>query len=78
MSIERLAFFSTPNTEFHSSTKTKQHTYTINNRKTTPMRNRTRIIAVSPGVDDNDVGAAQNSKHLTGIPACCSLRFTKQ
>jgi hypothetical protein len=29
-------------------------------------------------VNDDDVGTAQNNKHLTGIPACCSLRSTKQ
>ena len=37
------------------------------------MWNQTRIVVVSPGVNDDDVGAAQNSKHPAGIPACCSL-----
>jgi hypothetical protein len=56
MSVERLAFSSTQNTGFLSSTK--KHTYTINRRKTTPMWNRTRIIVVSPGVNDVGVRAA--------------------
>ena len=30
--------------------------------RTTPMQNRTRIVAVSPGVDDDDVGAAQEQQ----------------
>jgi hypothetical protein len=37
------------------------------------MWNQTRIVVVSPGVNNDDVGAAQNSKHPAGIPACCSL-----
>jgi hypothetical protein len=43
-----------------------------------PMRNRTRIDVVSPGVNNGDDRAAQNSKHPAGIQACCSLRSTKQ
>jgi hypothetical protein len=45
-----------------SSTKIKQHTYTINRMKITPMRNQTRIIVVSPGVNDDDDGAAQKQQ----------------
>jgi hypothetical protein len=30
--------------------------------KITPMRNRTRIVAVSPGVNDDDIGAAQKQQ----------------
>jgi hypothetical protein len=38
------------------------------------MRNRTRSVAVSPGVNDVDVwGCAKNSKHPAGITACCPL-----
>jgi hypothetical protein len=40
------------------------------------MRNRIRIVVVSPGVNDDDVGAAQNSKHPAGILVCCSLLNT--
>jgi hypothetical protein len=42
------------------------------------MRNRTRTDVVSPGVHNGDDRATQNSKHPAGIPACCSLRSTKQ
>jgi hypothetical protein len=47
-------------------TKIKQHTYTINHMKITPMRNRTRIVAVSPGVNDDDDGAAQKQQTTGG------------
>jgi hypothetical protein len=61
MSVERLAFSSTQNTGFLSSTQQKQNNTHIKliKGKTMPMRNRTRIIVVSPGVNDVDVGAAQ-------------------
>jgi hypothetical protein len=56
------------NTGFLSSTKTKQHTCTINHRKTTSMRNRTTIVVVSPGVNDVDVGAAAHFvEHLQRV-----------
>jgi hypothetical protein len=55
MSVGRLSFSSTQNTGFLSSTKIKQHTYTINHMKTTLMRNRTSIVAVSPGANDDNV-----------------------
>jgi hypothetical protein len=53
------------NTGFLSSKK--KHTYTINRRKTMPMWNRTRIIVVSPGVNDVDVRAAQNIKQPVSL-----------
>jgi hypothetical protein len=54
------------NMGFLSSKKTKQHTYTINHRKTMPMRNRTRIVTVSPEMNDVYVGAAQKQQAPTG------------
>jgi hypothetical protein len=42
--------------------KTKQHTYIINHMKITSMRNQTRIVVVSPGVNDDDDGAAQKQQ----------------
>jgi hypothetical protein len=51
----------------------QNNTYTINHRRIMPMWNQTRIVVVSPGVNDDDVGAAQNSKHPAGILTCCSL-----
>jgi hypothetical protein len=70
-SIERLAFFSTQNTGFLSSTKSKQHTYTINHQNTMPMRNRTRIVAVSPGANDVTDGAAQKQQIPGERRSCC-------
>jgi hypothetical protein len=50
--------------------KTKQHINTINHQRIMPIRNRTKIITVSPGMnDDDDVGAAQHGKHPAGIKA---------
>jgi hypothetical protein len=43
-------------------TKIKQHTYTINRMKITSMQNQTRIVVVSPGVNDDDDGAAQKQQ----------------
>jgi hypothetical protein len=68
--VERLAFFSTQNTGFLSSTKTKQHTYTINHRNIMPMRNRTRIIAVSPGVNDADVRGCTKTANTRWASQC--------
>jgi hypothetical protein len=42
--------------------KTKQHTYIINHMKITSTRNQTRIVVVSPGVNDDDDGAAQKQQ----------------
>jgi hypothetical protein len=64
-SIERLAFSSTHNTGFLSSTKqnkTKQHIYTINHRRIMPMWNQTRSVVVSPGVNNVADGAAQKQQ----------------
>jgi hypothetical protein len=54
--------------------KTKQHTFMINHRKITSMRNRERSVAVSPGRTTTAAGLRKNSKPPTGITACCSLR----
>ena len=43
-------------------TKIKQHTYTINRMKITSMWNQTRIVVVSPGVNDDNDGAAQKQQ----------------
>jgi hypothetical protein len=43
-------------------TKIKQHTYTINHMKITPMWNQTRSVVVSPGVKDVADGAAQKQQ----------------
>jgi hypothetical protein len=69
-SVERLAFFSTQNTGFLSSTKTKQHTYTINHRNIMPMRNRTRIVAVSPRVNDADVWGCTKTANTRWASRC--------
>jgi hypothetical protein len=56
--------------------KTKQHT--INHMKTMSMRNRIRIVAVSPGVNDDDVGATQKQQTPGGHHGVLSTGFTKQ
>jgi hypothetical protein len=54
--------------------KTKQHTFMINHRKITSMRNRARSVAVSPGRTTAAARLRKNSKPPTGLTACCSLR----
>jgi hypothetical protein len=57
---------------FLHQTQTKQHTYTINHRKIMPMRNRTRIDVVSPGVNNGDDGAAQKQQPTGERRRCCN------
>jgi hypothetical protein len=61
------------------SNNSKQHTYTINLSKITSMRDRTRIVAALPGVNDVDVwGCAKTANTWRASTACCSLRSAKQ
>ena len=43
--------------------------------KITPMRNQTRIGVVSPGVNDDDDGAAQKQQHPASVDG---MLFTAQ
>jgi hypothetical protein len=61
-SVERLAFSTQTRGFLLHKNKTKQHTYIINHRKIISMRNRTRSVAVSPGVKDVADGAAQKQQ----------------
>jgi hypothetical protein len=43
--------------------------------KITPMRNQTRIVVVSPGVNDDDDGTAQKQQHPASVDG---VLFTAQ
>ena len=43
--------------------------------KITPMRNQTRIVMVSPGVNDDDDGATQKQQHPASVDG---VLFTAQ
>jgi hypothetical protein len=72
-SVERLAFSSTQTRgSSPPQNKTKQHIYTINHRRIMPMWNQTRIVVVSPGVNEDDDRAAQKQQPTGEHRRCCN------
>jgi hypothetical protein len=72
-----LAFFS-QNAGFLSSTKQKpNNTYTINHRKITRCGIEHKIVVVSPGVNDDDKGAAQKQQNTVSVGGVLSTGLHK-